>query len=300
MKFLRKTLNTTVCVAVLLSIVTSAALFFVSYKAHPSSVLTVQNSSSVTNDNAEIKLPIIMYHSLLKDPVKKSKYIVSPKLFEDDLKYLKKNGYTTVFMKDVIDYVTSNGTLPKKPIVITFDDGYYNNYYYGQKILEKYKAKAVLSIIGKMTDDFTEVADNNPSYAHITWDDISNMHISGLWEIQNHSYNCHSYTDRNGICQLGGESYEDYKNFIYFDLSKLQDNIAYVTGVTPNTFTYPFGAFSENTDKILKEIGFKSTLSCTEGVSTIKKGDPNCLYRLKRHLRPPDESPDEFFVFLKD
>ena len=67
----------------------------------------------------------------------------------------------------------------------------------------------------------------------------------------------------------------------------------------PNTFTYPFGAFSENTDEILREIGFQATLSCTEGVSVIKRSDPDCLYRLKRHLRPPDKSPEEFFYVFE-
>lgn len=82
------------------------------------------------------------------------------------------------------------------------------------------------------------------------------------------------------------------------DLMHLQNKIAYVTGVAPNTFTYPFGAFNENTDAILKEIGFAATLSCTEGVSTITRGEPECLYKLKRHLRPPDKQPEEFFDFL--
>ena len=74
--------------------------------------------------------------------------------------------------------------------------------------------------------------------------------------------------------------------------------IAYVTGVAPDTFTYPFGAFSKETDNCLKKMGFKATLSCTEGVSTITKGDPDSLYMIKRHLRPPDNSPEDFFSSL--
>ena len=98
---------------------------------------------------------------------------------------------------------------------------------------------------------------------------------------------------------MKGESDSSYDSFLCSDVMALQDKIAYVTGVAPTTFTYPFGAFSENTDEILREIGFQATLSCTEGISVIKRGDPDCLYRLKRHLRPPDKSPEEFFKFLK-
>ena len=158
--------------------------------------------------------------------------------------------------------------------------------------------KAVISVVGKLTDDFSEVPDENPNYAHVTWDDILEMHLSGHWEIQNHSYDCHTYDGRNGISQISTESKKEYKKFLTEDAMHLQHKIAYVTGVAPNTFTYPFGAFSENTDDIIKSMGFKATLGCTEGVSTIKKGDPACLYQLKRHLRPPDKSPAEFFDFL--
>ena len=128
---------------------------------------------------------------------------------------------------------------------------------------------------------------------------VFEMRDSGLVEIQNHSYNCHSFDHRNGVSQTTSESKESYAKFLSSDVWHLQNKIAYVTGVAPNTFTYPFGAFSENTDEVLREIGFQATLSCTEGISVIKRGDPDCLYRLKRHLRPPDKSPEEFFKFLK-
>ena len=260
--------------------------------------LKEQQASAQTATADELELPIIMYHALLKDPKRQNQYVVSPELFEEDLKHLKKKGYTPVFMKEVIAFVEEEGTLPEKPVVITFDDGYYNNYYYAFPLLKKYDMKAVLSVVGKMTDDFSNTPDENPNYAHVTWDHILEMHRSGLWEIQNHSYNCHSYDSRNGVSQVSSEKYDAYEDFLMADICHLQDKLAYVTGVTPNTFTYPFGAFTENTDKVLKKIGFKATLSCTEGVSTIKKGDPECLYKLKRHLRPPDKSSEEFFDFL--
>ncbi len=260
--------------------------------------LKEMQASAEMSDADEIQLPIIMYHAILEDNKLSSKYIVSPGLFEEDLAYIRKKGYTPVFMKDVIAFTEGRGRLPKKPIVITFDDGYYNNYYYAYPLLQKYNMKAVISIVGKMSDEFTGSGDRNLNYAHLTWNDVLDMHLSGYWEIQNHSYNCHTYDVRNGVSQVSNESDEDYRSFLTSDICRLQDKITYVTGVTPTTFTYPFGAFNENTDTILKEIGFKATLSCTEGVSTIKKGDPDCLYKLKRHLRPPDLSPREFFTFL--
>lgn len=172
----------------------------------------IQTSAKATLAD-EIELPIIMYHSLLKDPNRQNKYVISPELFERDLKYLKENGYVPVFIKDVIEYVNDDGNLPKKPIVITFDDGYFNNYYYAYPLLKKYNMKAVISIVGKMTDDFSNHPNENPNYSYLTWDNILDMHLSGHWEIQNHSYNCHSYENRNGVCQVSSETKKEYKDF---------------------------------------------------------------------------------------
>ena len=87
-------------------------------------------TKETTADTDSVKLPVIMYHSLLKDEKLQNDYTVSPTLFENDLKYLTENGYTTVVVKDLTDYVYGKKSLPEKCIMLTFDDGYYNNYYY--------------------------------------------------------------------------------------------------------------------------------------------------------------------------
>ena len=71
--------------------------------------------------------------------------MLSPAQFESDLKYLKENGYHTVVVQDLIDYVEKGVPLPEKPVMLTFDDGYYNNYYYAFPLLEEYDAKIVIS-----------------------------------------------------------------------------------------------------------------------------------------------------------
>ncbi len=76
------------------------------------------------DDRTSVELPIIMYHGLTKNPSKVNAYVIPISSFEEDLKYLKENGYTTVLMEDVINYVDGNEALPEKPIVLTFDDGF--------------------------------------------------------------------------------------------------------------------------------------------------------------------------------
>lgn len=78
-------------------------------------------TKETTADTDSVKLPVIMYHSLLKDEKLQNDYTVSPTLFENDLKYLAENGYTTVVVKDLTDYVYGKKSLPEKCIMLTFD-----------------------------------------------------------------------------------------------------------------------------------------------------------------------------------
>lgn len=233
-----------------------------------------------------IVLPIIMYHSITDNPNKVSKYVISTKMFEDDLIFLKEKGYTTVTMDEVINYVKGDGELPLKPILLSFDDGYYNNYCYGYSLLKKYNMKAVISIIGRYTDLYTENQEKNPSYSHITWGEIEEMIKSGHVEIQNHSYDLHSNDKgRNGAKKKLGESKEAYAEFLKNDIGRLQVEIEKHTGYTPTTFTYPFGGISNDSCEILEDMGFEATLSCEEKVNYLIKDEDECLKMMNRFLR---------------
>lgn len=107
---------------------------------------------SIVNAKTEnyIKVPIIMYHSILKS--RSGDYIIHPSEFESDLKCIKDNGYETITMTDLIEYVYNDKELPEKPIIITFDDGYYDNLGYAVPLLKEYNMKAVISIVGSYTD----------------------------------------------------------------------------------------------------------------------------------------------------
>lgn len=244
---------------------------------------------TISESNDEVYLPIIMYHSLLKDKNLQNDYTISPDLFEADLKYITENGYTTITVSDLIAYVYEDKDLPDNCIMITFDDGYYNNYYYAYPLLEKYKCRAVISPIVSMTEKFTETEDVSVSYGYITTDDINEMIDSGYVEIQNHSYDMHTITPRRGVEQKRGETLDEYKKIISEDITKAQTYIKENTGTTPQCFVYPFGAESESTLQIIEDLGFLCTLTCTEKANTITK-DPDSLYELGRFRRDRNES----------
>lgn len=255
-------------------------------------------TKETTADTDSVKLPVIMYHSLLKDEKLQNDYTISPTLFENDLKYLTENGYTTVVVKDLTDYAYGKKSLPEKCIMLTFDDGYYNNYYYVLPLLEKYNCKAVISPIASVSEKFTETKDISVTYGHITFDDMKEMSDSGYVEIQNHSYDMHSLKSRKGVLPKAGESDESYKSILTDDVAKAQALLENATGKKPTCFVYPFGAKNDLTEKLIKEMGFSCTLTCTEKPNIITK-NPDSLYELGRYRRDRSESMQNLLIRIE-
>jgi peptidoglycan/xylan/chitin deacetylase (PgdA/CDA1 family) len=254
---------------------TFIALYIVDYlrKDHPA-----------FSEKQTVCVPIMMYHQVKNREFGKD--VISPYEFESDLKFLAEHDYHTITMTQLIDYVYDEKTLPDNPIILTFDDGYLNTYKYVFPLLKKYQMKIVLSIVGKCTDDFSRVVDNNVNYAHMTWNQVIEMEEAQAAEIQNHSYNLHKICNgRYGCGQMRNESIPTYEQCLTEDINMLQKKIYHATKHMPNTFTYPYGKFNDNTDAIIKKLGFRATLTVGYGVNLVSCGRPQDLFNLKRICR---------------
>ena len=113
-------------------------------------------AAAVPADVDSVFVPIVMYHGVLDDTSRQGQYIITPTQLEEDLKIIKERGYTTVVMQDLLDYVDNGTPLPDKPIMLTFDDGYYNNYLYADPLLKRYGRKAVISPVCKWTEFYSD------------------------------------------------------------------------------------------------------------------------------------------------
>ena len=237
------------------------------------------------------EVPIIMYHLVTKNSRYVGKHGITPSELESDMQYLKENGYQTVVMTDLIEFVQKGKNLPEKPIVLTFDDGNFSDYRYLYPLLQKYDMKAVVSVLGKASDECTVLAaqqDGTKIFPNLTWEQIKEMSESRFVEVQNHSYDLHH--SGIGSAQRQGEPLEDYHRRLREDLSKMQERTKEKTGATPNTFTYPLGRVCENSKPILEELGIVASLSCHDVINYLKEKEPDCLYRLKRDNRPSGTS----------
>jgi len=94
-------------------------------------------------------IPILMYHKIGDAPEgsKLGKLWVSAHKFRKQMGYLTDEGYHPVTFKDIYDHWDGVRNLPPKPVVITFDDGYANNFNEAFPVLRDFGFKAVLFVV---------------------------------------------------------------------------------------------------------------------------------------------------------
>ena len=261
-----------------------------SYVSSCSKQASSQTTFPLSDSRDSVDIPILMYHSISKESSGENEYTISQSRFEGDLKWLRDNGYTTIFPSQLAAYVKEGAMLPSKPVIISFDDGFANNYLYAYPLLQKYNMKAVIALIGIESDLSSGDIYRNPEYSNLTWGEVAILSRSGFIEFASHTYDLHSISgDRKGADKKPGESAADYRQVLTADLVKNQELIETAAGRAPLTFAWPFGAYppDRSGDPILKDVGFDVTFTSYQHTSAVTQGKPESLLGLGRYLRTP-------------
>lgn len=189
----------------------------------------------------DVKIPIILYHDFVTEISANDSndfsYINTPQSFEENIKVLLENGYTTISMQELNDAYNGKIDLPEKPILIHFDDGYYSNYELVYPILKKYNIKASMYIV----TDF--VGKEIDGVKYLGWDECLEMQNSGLVEIYSHSKR-HVFYDRLPVKSVCSDVLKSYK-IIEKNLGKKSFKV----------FVYPYGAYTKKSVFALKLLG---------------------------------------------
>ena len=136
------------------------------------------------------EVPILMYHSISE---RGDAFTVSPAQLEAQLQYLQDAGYTTVSL-----HTATFGDLPSRPIVITFDDGYEDNYSAALPLLKAHKMTATFFVISSFVgrDSQHRVHDPWSQKAHLTHEEIRQLRDQGM-EIGSHTVKHSALTSLN-------------------------------------------------------------------------------------------------------
>ena len=201
----------------------------------------------------KIKLPILLYHHIaMRTP--QDPYYVSPEIFEQQMDWLKTNGYNVVSMKEALEFLQGKIQLPEQAVVITFDDGDADQYQNAFPILKKYNFPATFFI--KLNSYNTE--------AGITTRRLLEMKAAGM-DIQSHSVN------HDSLAQLNDE---ELKKELVESKTRLEQDL----GAVIDQLSYPGGAYDERVIQAAQAAGYKSAVTTRHSIYQ----DPQNLFILNR------------------
>jgi len=214
-------------------------------------------------------VPIMMYHSVNYEKNHEVNTI-HPVNFAHHMEFLTRNHYNIIGLDELVEAIDHNKPLARKSVVITFDDGYRDNYTYAFKILKQYGFPATIFV----------VIDEIGKEGYLTWKQIREMKKNGI-TIGSHT-RTHAY--------LPDISKEDQVEQIEGSKRILEKRL----GRRVNFFAYPAGGFSEQIKGMVRESGYRAACTTNRGYSRLNKD----LYELKR-FRFGDEDNLDMILFVK-
>ncbi|MDD4956251.1 MAG: polysaccharide deacetylase family protein [Candidatus Omnitrophica bacterium] len=198
--------------------------------------------------------PILMYHSVSKD--KASTLNVTPKNFARQMQYLRDKGYSVISLKDLVAHINKGERYVPRTVVVTFDDGFEDNYLYAFPVLSQYGMPATIFMISGYVDK---------REGYLTWEQIRLMMRNDI------SFGAHT---RNNVYLPSIKDNAKLKEEIY----GAKDDIQRMTGREVDFFCYPTGGFNDGIKDMVKKAGYKGACTTNRGLSTANED----VYELKR------------------
>ncbi len=242
---MRRNLHFLIPILLLVAIAASAALYTGS-KADSEETLYAELPSSATepppslaSSTEKAHIPILVYHIVRPSYPGDSRSVRAlahtPEVFDAEMKYLADAKYQVVSFTDLENYFRGGKPLPTHPVIISFDDGWNDQFQYAFPILEKYHYTATFFV-------FT-----NPigTKGFITWDQLRTMRDAGM-TIGSHSRS-HPYLTRISNPTV-------LQNEIVGSKQVLERQL----GVTINEFAYPFGQYDPTILAAVAQAGYRS------------------------------------------
>lgn len=200
-----------------------------------------------------VTVPILLYHSVTTIDSADTRYTVSATDFKDQMEQLKYWGYSTITIKQLVDHIHKGSTLPPRPIVISFDDGYLNVIENVFPIMERYGFTGTVYIVANRlnADGFLQV------------EELQKLLDYG-WEVGSHSMTHAELT----------QNHAQVRTEILQSRLDLEDAL----GIKVFSFAYPFGAIDSYISSKVLDYGYWAAV----GVGNLTGHSYGTVYNLSR------------------
>ncbi len=196
-------------------------------------------------------VPVLVYHKFSRRT--SDRMTVREDAFEEQMAFLKRNGYRVITLDDLFDFLDRKRPIPRKSVVITFDDGWRSMYEIAYPILKKYGYPATLFV-------YTDLI--HSSGPTLDWGKIREMAKNGI-DIQ-----CHTKTHRSLGKLEGEETFHEYFEAVKAELVESARIIKKQINKDVKYLAYPFGDTNSLLIKMVEKLGFRGA------VTVVRAGNP--------------------------
>lgn len=214
-----------------------------------SSELSLSNEQATIHKSSALplKVPVLYYHSIMFEEGNEVR--MPPDQFEDQMAYMKENNYESITLDQLYEAFFQEGVLAAKPFVITFDDGYEDNYTTAFPILEKHGFTAVVFMVSSYID----------GDGFLSWSQLQELSAHG-WEIEGHTVN-HPY-----LSQID-------KTSVFKELSQSKKLLESRLDKPVNYLAYPYGIFSSDIIQAAKDAGYLMAFTTDRGWADLERDE---------------------------
>lgn len=222
-------------------------------------------------------LPILMYHHISR---KKGLVTLSVSAFREQMKWLSEKGWHTVTTQDIESFYKGK-TLPRKSVMLTFDDGYLDNWLNAFPVLEEFKLNAHIFLITGLIGDGPVRYFKNDRYSHtdcetqirlgkadnvmLRWDEVKKMSNSGLVEFHPHTHT-HTRWDQMDLTS------QSVLTFLRSDILLSREYMKEKTGRCSQHLCWPQGFYTTEYISLAKELGFNFLYTTERRMNNINNG----------------------------
>jgi peptidoglycan/xylan/chitin deacetylase (PgdA/CDA1 family) len=216
------------------------------------------------------EVPVLLYHRIITDKSQAGMHgtYITLNRIEAHFRYLKRNNYTPITFEQL--KFINRFDADKKYVILTFDDGYRDNYTLLMPLLEKYKFKAVIYAVTHKAENSWDLKDERRTFPLLTREQIMEMSRRGI-EFGAHSMN-HVDLTQVGVEEAWKEI-EGSKRF-------LQE----LLGKKIKSFAYPYGKTNDAIKELVKKAGFKYGVGTVTGPLAMHED----LFNIRRIVIHPD------------
>lgn len=217
------------------------------------------NPSGVESTGYQL-VPVLTYHDIA--PQAKGRLVISVKSFEEQMRYLKEQGYRVVSLSEFHEFLSLRRQLPRRSVVITFDDGYKSFMQYAYPVLKALGFTATLFVY----TDYVGTGRNA-----LSWEDLAKLAAEGF-QVEGHS------KTHSDLRRRPGESEADHGRRMRAEMEAPQKLFEQRMGRPARFLAYPYGAADDGVVQRTREYGFVG------GLTVFREGNASFapVFRIRR------------------